>query len=353
MILESIADGVVLLDRELRVLMANPAARAYAGRVGAEMVGMQVESAYPGARQSDFWPALQEVLAGGRPRQVTAGYVDPATGGQRWYELRAFPAPQGVLCITRDVTRRRRQEEQMQRERDLGTRLGGAASIQEALSLCLEAALEASGMEGGGIYLAEEDGLHLSLSQNFPHALESRLRVIPQDHPAVAELAAGRVILRENGTMFLNPELPEETRVSSAVALPLMHQDRLVAALMLGSLSRPEVPSFQRLALESLASRTGAALARIIAQGEREHLVAELREALSKVKQLKGLLPICANCKKIRDDRGYWRQMEQYVREHSEADFSHGICPECRQELYGEFLGEETPGGEPGAEGEE
>lgn len=56
---------------------------------------------------------------------------------------------------------------------------------------------------------------------------------------------------------------------------------------------------------------------------------AQLQEALAKVKTLKGLLPICANCKKIRDDQGYWNQIEAYIEEHSDALFTHGLCPEC------------------------
>ncbi len=60
----------------------------------------------------------------------------------------------------------------------------------------------------------------------------------------------------------------------------------------------------------------------------------ELEKALSKVKQLGGLLPICSSCKKIRDDKGYWNQIETYISEHSEADFSHSLCPDCLQQLY-------------------
>ncbi len=60
----------------------------------------------------------------------------------------------------------------------------------------------------------------------------------------------------------------------------------------------------------------------------------DLELALKKVQQLKGLLPICASCKKIRDDKGYWNEIELYIREHSEADFSHSLCPECFNELY-------------------
>ena len=61
----------------------------------------------------------------------------------------------------------------------------------------------------------------------------------------------------------------------------------------------------------------------------------ELESALKKVKKLSGLLPICAKCKKIRDDKGYWNQVDSYLQDHSEAKFSHGMCPDCSDDLYG------------------
>jgi DNA repair exonuclease SbcCD ATPase subunit len=73
------------------------------------------------------------------------------------------------------------------------------------------------------------------------------------------------------------------------------------------------------------------------AEEERENLIAELKKALSKVKVLSGLVPICANCKKIRDDSGYWHQLERYISDHSEAEFSHGLCPDCIKILYPEL----------------
>ncbi|NJN94505.1 MAG: response regulator [Anaerolineales bacterium] len=63
----------------------------------------------------------------------------------------------------------------------------------------------------------------------------------------------------------------------------------------------------------------------------------ELQTALAKVKTLRGLLPICASCKKIRDDGGYWHLLEVYIRDHSEADFTHGLCPDCLTKIYPEF----------------
>ncbi len=70
------------------------------------------------------------------------------------------------------------------------------------------------------------------------------------------------------------------------------------------------------------------------AEKEREKLIAELQDAVTKIKTLGGLLPICSNCKKIRDDKGYWNQIESYIRDHSEAEFTHGICPKCAKKLY-------------------
>jgi PAS domain S-box-containing protein len=65
------------------------------------------------------------------------------------------------------------------------------------------------------------------------------------------------------------------------------------------------------------------------AEGERERLIRELQAALAHVRTLRGLIPICAWCKKIRNDRGYWEQLELYLKNHSEAEFTHGMCPDC------------------------
>jgi FixJ family two-component response regulator len=80
------------------------------------------------------------------------------------------------------------------------------------------------------------------------------------------------------------------------------------------------------------------ALERKRSEAERERLIQELQNALAQVKTLSGLLPICASCKKIRDDKGYWNQIEGYIEKHSDAVFSHGICPECANKLYPNYL---------------
>ncbi len=82
---------------------------------------------------------------------------------------------------------------------------------------------------------------------------------------------------------------------------------------------------------------------RRLSRDERENaaLIGELKQSLEEIKVLHGLLPICASCKKIRNDQGYWQQIETYIDQHTEAKFSHGICPECMKKLYPEYSPDE------------
>ena len=127
--------------------------------------------------------------------------------------------------------------------------------------------------------------------------------------------------------------------------------------LELTSYARKKADSFMHLAEQSqtrvenisiLLVLTGVFLSAFIAVFTVRHVLKiekvllrernELQEALSEIKTLSGLLPICASCKKIRDDKGYWNQIEAYIRDRSEAEFSHSICPECAKHLYPELV---------------
>ena len=70
---------------------------------------------------------------------------------------------------------------------------------------------------------------------------------------------------------------------------------------------------------------------------DRDKLIKKLEDSLEKIKTLRGLIPICSACKKIRDDKGFWHQVETYIKEHSDVEFTHGICPDCTKELYPEL----------------
>jgi DNA-binding response OmpR family regulator len=88
------------------------------------------------------------------------------------------------------------------------------------------------------------------------------------------------------------------------------------------------VKPFER---EELHARVQVGFRMLELQAALADRVRELEEALTRVKQLQGLLPICSYCKKVRDDQNYWQQVETYIEGHSDAQFTHGICPDCRQ----------------------
>ena len=90
--------------------------------------------------------------------------------------------------------------------------------------------------------------------------------------------------------------------------------------------------------VERLSVLYALAIQRKWEEEERERLICRLQEAIASIKTLQGMLPICASCKKIRDDKGYWTQIEEYIRDHSGTEFSHGICPECMKKLYGDIM---------------
>jgi len=129
---------------------------------------------------------------------------------------------------------------------------------------------------------------------------------------------------------------PGHMEINRFLAVPVLDGKKLAGGIFLAN--KDEDYNDENLAL---LLRIGAlyaiALQRKNFEDEREKLILEYQGALAKVKQLSGLLPICASCKKVRDDRGYWQQIEEYVSEHSEADFSHSLCPECLKKLYPEL----------------
>jgi len=130
----------------------------------------------------------------------------------------------------------------------------------------------------------------------------------------------------------------------SIMNVPLFSKGWIIGGLLLRSL-KPYAYTDKDV---RLAERVGNQIAGAIANAQLfierkqaledgEQLILKLQKALTEVKQLSGLLPICASCKKIRDDKGYWGQIESYISDHSEAEFSHGICPDCMKKLYPDF----------------
>jgi hypothetical protein len=130
----------------------------------------------------------------------------------------------------------------------------------------------------------------------------------------------------------------------SIALIPIRAQGQIVGLLQLNDRKKNCFTLETIHFFEGIGASIGVALMRKKQEEERDRLIQELTQALSQIKMLSGLLPICASCKKIRDDQGYWNQIEDYIMQHSNADFSHSICPDCAKKLYPEmFLKEPSP----------
>ena len=115
------------------------------------------------------------------------------------------------------------------------------------------------------------------------------------------------------------------------------------AVLEQAKISEPFAYLFKPFEERQLRTNIEMALYKSRMERERERLMKELQDALAEIKTLSGLLPICAWCKSVRDDSGYWMRVEQYVEAHSKATFSHSVCPECTSR----YFGPEAMGGAP------
>jgi AmiR/NasT family two-component response regulator len=146
----------------------------------------------------------------------------------------------------------------------------------------------------------------------------------------IAELSGPPVVIL---TAYENPRLIEKVSAAGAAAYLVKPPDR-------GDLHRAITVAIARQAdIQRLQKLNGALQRR---HQEREQLLRWLQEAVAEIRTLRGLIPICAGCKKVREDDGYWKKIEVYVSEHSSAEFSHGMCPECAAQYGWESTDDES-----------
>jgi PAS domain S-box-containing protein len=315
-LLDAAPDAMLVVNREGEVVVANPAAERLFGFFGDEFTGRIVESLLPERFRKQH--KLDRAIFVSDPR------ARPMGAGLELFALRSdgceVPVDIGLSPLTvdgetytlvaiRDVTEGRRAQEALRKsEREYRTLFENANDCIMIFELENETILDVNpkACETYGFSRDELIGMSLKkLTRNVARGEEGLQRLLQTGSCRDYET----VHIRKDGTemnILANSAIIE--RDGRKVVLSIDRDD------------------------------TG----RIRAQAEREHLIAELTDALAKIKTLTGILPICASCKKIRDEGGEWIAIESYVRDRSQADFSHGICPECARRLYPKYY-KETP----------
>lgn len=347
-----------IVDPSYKIVFFNEVMARPEGEAFPEM-GALFSSLFPSADERDRATAVLNNVFQDRKTQVFEGAAS-IRGKLRWCKIHLrsirFRKERLVLAIVEDLTSEKKQlmvREKYQRLVEvfpIGIAefvLERPIAIQEAAEDLLTAVSKARLVGGnrefarmyGSTSITELDGVRLEKLLPVDDQYELIYRMWIKGGFPVRSFET-RHQWPDGITGFLENTLVGNVKKGRLHGLWVMRQDIT---------HRKDAEEALRLARDKLEERVRERTAELLKANEQlllevvvrekaeqklEKLVGELQDALAQVKTLSGLLPICASCKKIRDDRGYWTQVEVYMRERSQVEFTHSICPECVQRLY-------------------
>lgn len=309
-IIESMIDALVVVDPNEKIITVNKATFELLG-YGEELLGKSVETIFPDGEEIYLKERILEKLVqegelrnfethlqAKEGKKITILFNGSAVKDRDGRILR-------IVCTARDITELKRAEEAL---RDSEYRYRDLVEYSQYL-ICTH------DLKGQILSLNQGAAKNLGYDQSF--------------------------LLKKNIRDFLAPD----ARSGFDAYLSTIQKDGAAEGMMLVQTATGEKRVWEynnTLRTEGVTEPIVRGMAHDITEhkqveDERERLIKELQKALAEIKQLSGLLPICSGCKKIRDDKGYWNQIEEYISDHSEAIFSHGLCPECLKKLYPDF----------------
>lgn len=304
-VFDSIQDGISVLDHELTIIRTNQTMKNWYSEM-LPLEGKKCYEAYHGRSQHcEICPTLRAIETGKlEMNEVPFTQPDGIMGA---LELFAFPMvsesgkPATVVEYVRDITERKRSENLLkEREQQYRSLFENNYSVMLLIDPDTAAIFDANP----------------SACAYYGHSKETLTKMK----------------ITEINTLSKKEVFEEMERAKSENRNYFNFRHRLSN----GTIRDVEVFSgpFAVSGKSLLCSIIHDISERKSAERERERLITELQKTLSEVQTLQGFLPICSSCKKIRDDKGYWNQIEVYIERHSDALFSHGLCPECMDKLY-------------------
>ena len=318
-LIDNIPDAIYVKDTTYRKTIANLADVHNMGlQSEAEVLGKDDFELFPKELADGFIADDRTVIQTGQPVINREEYVIDEQGQKRWLVTSKLPLHDennqitGLVGIGRDVTEQKKMQESLQQERNLLRTLIDnlpdyvyIKDIEGRFVVANMAIVHQFGFNSPSELIGKSD------YDLFPRELAERYFVDEQKI-----IQSGQGIYEYEGPT-IDKSKKEKERWVTTVKVPLRDiQGKIISTV---GISR-----------DITERKKGEA--------EREKLIAQLQDALADVKLLSGLVPICANCKKIRDDQGYWTQIESYIQDRSDAKFSHSICPDCAAKLYPGYL---------------
>ena len=316
-IMANTKDGIIRTDRNFRHVFVNDTLCAETGFSSDQIVGKtDKEIGFPGDLSSLWRTKYEKVFLTGKSEIFEFMFVKP-NKGERIFHAVATPEfnedneVETILSSIRDITELKHTEKALRE------------SENRYRSMIDFSPLGIGIVNTGGVIVTANQ----SLASILGYGVEELIGMNGGDLTHPEDLIKER--------KFFKPLLRGEIR-SYNLEKRYRHKDggyfwyNVTVANLLGSYSDD---AFLLGFIEDINNRKHL-------EQERENLINDLQNALAEIKELRGFLPICANCKKIRDDKGYWQQVEQYIQDRTDARFSHSICPDCMKKLYPDIADE-------------
>jgi PAS domain S-box-containing protein len=366
---DAIHDAVCLLNPQLEILRCNKAMADFLEKPFPEIIGQVCCELVHG----DLYPI--EACPAQRARDTHRRETHVQQVGERWISFVADPVLDergeviGMVHILADITERKRAEDDLQSRNHELTLLNQAVTAcasslepSQVLFAILEETRHLLNVVSSSVWLIEPGTNELVCRDaTGPYGGTLRGWRLGVGEGIVGQVAsAGESLVvpdtRTDKRHYKGVDQRTGLELRSLIAVPLRVKDKVIGVIEVvdsspGRFGPPDLQLIESLAATAATAIENARLyeraqqeiaQRKRAEEEREAVIGDLQDALAQVKTLSGLLPICANCKRIRNDQGYWESVEVYVKEHSDAEFSHGICPECMRALYPDFCEEQT-----------
>ncbi len=357
-LLEHAPLSIYVTSTDGRIRLVNRAWEEFLGMSREKAIGLHPDQIYPAALAHQYLEVSQRVIDSAAP--VIAEEIGDASDGRHYFHTVKFPLRnangevEAVGGVSIDITERKLAEETL-RKRNLDLEVFNHAArafsstldLDQVLAAVLEEIRNTLKVTACSIWLIEPDSGDLVCRQaTGPERDVVRGWRLTPDKGIV-----GWVVRHGESTVVPDTRADERHiqtvdqeigfELRSILSVPLRITQGVIGAIQVLDTQVGRFTAADLALIEPLAATAAVAIENARLYEEAERLIAELREALANIKTLKGLVPICASCKKIRTDEGFWQQVEVYIRDHSEIEFSHGLCPDCLKKLYPEFARDE------------
>jgi PAS domain S-box-containing protein len=352
-VVQTATDAIVLADGSGNIIAWNRAAQIIFGYREEEVLGQPLTMVMPERYRDAHRKGLARLQAGGEARVIgtTVELHGIRKDGSEFpleLSIGTWQATEGAFYsgIIRDTTERKRAEKFQSAQLEVSLILAESTSLAKAAPLLLKTICHTVGWELGAIWLVDRktDVLRCDTIWHLP-SLEAREFVAlswKTEFPSGVGLpgrvwASGKPVWISDVVKDSNfPRAPMALKagVHGAFCFPIRIWSNILGVIEFFSREVREPDGELLDMVTDIGIKIGNFIERKRNDEKREKLIHELQDALVKVKTLSGLLPICATCKKIRDDKGYWKQIEDYIADHSEAQFTHGICSDCARKIH-------------------